>query len=74
MPPVDRNVRNEHVKLIKRAKRRLDRQRDAVVAAETTYRQTIRDAFTAGLTGDQIHLAAGISKDRAWQINRGVRT
>jgi hypothetical protein len=70
---INRAVEREHAKRIKRAKRTLDRTREAMIMAEMAYRETICDGFAAGLTVKPIHTAAGISVARCYQIKRSVR-
>jgi hypothetical protein len=59
--------------LIRRAAELRERCRDSFDAADAELRRRIQEGFTAGIPGDQLAEAAGLSVPRVYQIRDGRR-
>lgn len=59
---------------LKAARRRLEDARGETAAAEESFRDTVRNAFEAGLSVTPMHHATGLTKNRLYQIKQGRRT
>lgn len=58
---------------IQRAALKREAIAERLAAADKELHKLIREAFAAGLTGPAIAAAAGISRERAYQIRDGRR-
>lgn len=71
-PPAD--VLKVEIAKIEKAVRKREKAEKSAEEAEMDLRQTICDAFDAGLSASYISEATGLSVSRLYQIGRGVRT
>jgi hypothetical protein len=66
-------MENDQLELIRRAATLRERRRGALNAADAELRRLIVAGFEAGIPGDQLAEAAGLSVPRVYQIRDGRR-
>jgi hypothetical protein len=63
----------DQLALIRRAAKLRDRRRHSLEAADAELRRLICEGFEAGIPGEQLAEAAGLSVPRVYQIRDGRR-